>query len=312
MKYGLLSGMLWALDTIFLGIALSLVLPEEKLLHVVWLIPVAGAFLHDLFSSVWLLVITLIRKKITRLKETIFTPNGCAIILAACLGGPIGMTGYVLAIKYIGPGYTACISAFYPAFGAILSRILLKDRLTPLQYFSFLIALCGVMGMGYLSCVNSVVINSTLGLICALVCVIGWGSEAVLGSYAMRHKYIDNQIALQIRNAISALVYAMLVIPLLGIEELIFCGFRPSNYVFIMFCAAIGTVSYIFYYKAIEMMGASRAMALNISYSAWALVFSVLILDYSPNKYEFLCCLLIILGVIFSSHSLRELRVLTK
>lgn len=312
MRYGLLSGMFWALDTVFLGIVLSSVLPSEKFLNIIWLIPVAGAFLHDLFSSIWLLVITLIRKKLTQLKETIFTSNGYAIILAACLGGPVGMTGYVLAIKYIGPGYTACISAFYPAFGAILSRIFLKDRLIPLQYCSFLIALCGVMGMGYLSSVNSVVINSTLGLICAMVCVIGWGSEAVLGSYAMRHKYIDNQIALQIRNAISALVYAMLVIPLLGIEELIFCGFEFGNYVFTMFCAAIGTISYLFYYKAIEMIGASRAMALNISYSAWALLFSVLILDYSPNLYEVLCCLLIIFGAIFSSHSQKELKILNQ
>ena len=36
-------------------------------------------------------------------------------MLGALLGGPIGMSGYLAAINTIGPGYTAAISAFYPA-----------------------------------------------------------------------------------------------------------------------------------------------------------------------------------------------------
>ncbi len=40
--------------------------------------------------------------------------------LGALLGGPIGMTGCVIAINNIGASYTAIISSFYPAFPAPL------------------------------------------------------------------------------------------------------------------------------------------------------------------------------------------------
>lgn len=49
------------------------------------------------------------------------TRHGLVVVVAAVLGGPVGMTGYLTAIENIGSGYTACISAFYPAFGALLA-----------------------------------------------------------------------------------------------------------------------------------------------------------------------------------------------
>ena len=43
-------------------------------------------------------------------------------------GGPVGMAAYLLAINYIGPGYTASISAIYPAVGAFFAYIFLKEN----------------------------------------------------------------------------------------------------------------------------------------------------------------------------------------
>lgn len=307
MKYGLFSGIFWALDTVLLGIALSLVLPGDDFLNVLWLIPVAGAFLHDWFSALWLLCLTVAKKRLKQLKDALQTKHGLAVVIAALLGGPVGMTGYMLAIKYIGPGYTACISAFYLAFGALLARVVLKERLSLGQYMSFAVALLGVMGIGYLSSSNSIVNDPLLGFISALVCVVGWGSEAVLGSYAMRHALIDNQIALQIRNGISSLIYALVVIPLLGISDLIIEGFTTNNYLFVSLCAGVGTLSYLFYYKAIDSIGPSRGMALNISYAAWALILSVFILHYVPSFLEWVCCGMILVGTIFSANSWKSI-----
>lgn len=303
MKYGLLSGIFWALDTVLLGIALGLVLPDDTFSKVIWLIPVAGAFLHDLFSALWLLCLTVVRRRVKQLTDALHTKHGLAVVMAALLGGPVGMTGYMLAIKYIGPGYTACISAFYPAFGVLLARMLLKEKLSIGQYASFAVALLGVMGIGYLSAGNSTVSDPVLGFVFALVCVVGWGSEAVLGSYAMRHELIDNQIALQIRNGISAMIYGAIVIPLLGISDLVVDGFSTDNYLFVALCAAIGTLSYLFYYKAIDSIGPSRGMALNISYAAWALILSVFMLHYIPSVLEWICCGMILVGTIFSANS---------
>lgn len=98
-----------------------------------------------------------------RLKDTLAalkTRSGKVVIAGALLGGPIGMTGYVLAINNIGAAYTAIISAFYPAVGAFLSFVLLKEKMGKGQILSLLVALCGVMTMGYLSAGSSEIANA--------------------------------------------------------------------------------------------------------------------------------------------------------
>ena len=55
MRFGLFSGILWGLDTVVLGIGLALapyVGSAEALAHA----SIAGAFLHDLFCAIWLLL----------------------------------------------------------------------------------------------------------------------------------------------------------------------------------------------------------------------------------------------------------------
>ncbi len=57
-----------------------------------------------------------LRTALSKLK----TRSGRFVMLGALMGGPLGMTFYVLAVKYIGASYTAAISAIYPAVGAFL------------------------------------------------------------------------------------------------------------------------------------------------------------------------------------------------
>lgn len=154
-----------------------------------------------------------------RLKDTLAalkTRSGKVVILGALLGGPVGMTGYVIAINNIGAAYTAIISAFYPALGAFLSFVLLKEKMDKKQIAALVVALVGVMAMGYISAGDSEMGNATLGLVGAVLAVIGWGSEAVLCAWGMRDDAVDNETALQIRETTSALVYGIVVLPLFG------------------------------------------------------------------------------------------------
>ena len=56
-----------------------------------------------------------------------------APLLAALLGGPVGMSGYLIAINNIGPGYTAIISTFYPAVGTLLAFLFVSFGIIPLR-----------------------------------------------------------------------------------------------------------------------------------------------------------------------------------
>ena len=130
MLTGLAGGALWALDTVILGMALALPVftgdPRAAILA-----PFASTFLHDLCSSLWMLGYTGLRRQYKAVWQAIRTRGGRFVALGALLGGPVGMTGYVLAINAIGPAYTAIISALYPALGTVLAHFFLKEKLRP-------------------------------------------------------------------------------------------------------------------------------------------------------------------------------------
>ena len=130
MLTGLAGGALWALDTVILGMALALPVftgdPRAAILA-----PFASTFLHDLCSSLWMLGYTGLRRQYKAVWQALRTRGGRFVALGALLGGPVGMTGYVLAINAIGPAYTAIISALYPALGTVLAHFFLKEKLRP-------------------------------------------------------------------------------------------------------------------------------------------------------------------------------------
>ena len=215
MRFGLFSGILWGLDTVVLGIALSMA-PFIDTPEAIAFAAVASSFLHDAACAIWLAIYMGIRGRLKDTLAALKTRSGLVVIAGALLGGPIGMTGYVIAINNIGAAYTAIISAFYPALGAFLSYVLLKEKMSAKQIASLIVALFGVMAMGYISAGDSEMGNTTIGLVGAILAVIGWGSEAVLCAWGMKDDAVDNETALQIRETASALVYGIAVLPLFG------------------------------------------------------------------------------------------------
>ncbi len=314
MKYGLISGATWGLDTVILGIALvffSLVSGQDASL--------AFAGLHDILAAVILLVYMGVRGRLRSTWAALGTRSGKAVMGAALLGGPVGMSGYVVAINNIGPGYTAIISTFYPAVGTLLAFLFLKERMSPRQIFALLVALAGIIVMGFSSMSADVPGVAWIGVLAALLCVFGWGSEAVILAWGMRDDLVDNETALQIRETTSALVYAVLVLPLFGVAGIAIKAIPTASFGVLALAAIAGVVSYLFYYKAINTIGASRGMALNISYSAWAVLFSAgaFLLNPTwgslPGWVAVICCVVILVGtVLAASTNWSELNFLRK
>lgn len=306
MRYGLTSGILWGLDTVILGIALSMV-PFIGTAEVVAFAAIASSFLHDAFCAAWLFLYMAVRGRLGDTLAALKTRSGKVVVLGALLGGPIGMTGYVVAINNIGAAYTAIISAFYPAFGAFLAFVVLKERMDAKHFAALVVALLGVMAMGWMSADGEAGGNAALGLAGAAACVVGWGSEAVLCGWGMRDDAVDNETALQIRETTSALAYAVAVLPAFGAWAFT-AEAIPSLATGVVGMAGLaGAVSYLFYYKAIATIGAARGMALNISYSVWAVLFGALLLGAVPTVPEAVCCLVILGGTVLAAADWGEL-----
>lgn len=298
MKYGISSGALWGLDTVVLGFAL---------LSLAYLggtgSALVAATLHDLFCAILLFAYMGFRRRLGDTLAALKTRSGKAVMGAAVLGGPLGMAGYLLAIENIGPGPAAIISSFYPAFGTLLAFLLLNERMKRRQVVALFAALLGIAAIGWTSVSGGAPGNVLIGVVGALVTVVGWGSEAVILAWGMRDDSVDNEVALQIRETTSALLYVLVVAPLAGIVAPSLKVLLSSASWPVLLAAAAGTLSYLFYYKAIAQIGAARAMALNVSYSAWAVFFGFLLLGAAPSAIEIVAGLVILGGTILAASS---------
>ncbi|MCI6557649.1 DMT family transporter [Schaalia hyovaginalis] len=304
MRWGVLSGALWGLDTVILGIALAMA-PFAGASQA----SMASALLHDAICALILFVYMGARGRLGRTLTAIRTRSGKAIALGAILGGPFGMTGYLIAINNIGPGYTAIISTFYPAVGTLLAYLFLKERMRPRQILALLVALAAIILIGYSSTGSTASGNAVLGIVAALACVLGWGSEAVILAWGMRDDEVDEDSALQIRESTSALVYLLVVAPIAGVLGFGIRAIPTLGTGLIALAALAGTASYLFYYTAINTVGASRGMALNISYSAWAVIFALLLIGTVPSVLQIVCCMVILVGtVLAATPNWKELR----
>lgn len=302
MRYGIGSGALWGLDTVILALALALN-PFATDAHA----SLVSAALHDAVCALILLIFMAVRGRLKDTWRAIHTRSGRAVMVAALLGGPIGMSGYLLAIDQIGAGYTAIISTFYPALGTALAVAVLKERMRPRQVIALAVAIGAIIATSYTS--TSVSGSALWGVLGALAAVVGWGCEAVILAWGMRDDAVDNETALQIRETTSALTYLVLVVPLGGaLSSTGQALTSPGAMGLVALAAAAGTASYLFYYKAIDLLGAARAMALNISYSAWAVLFAFLLQSIVPAPIQIVLCVVILVGtVLAATENWREL-----
>ena len=309
MLAGIIAGITWALETVILGIALAMS-PFCSTEQAIFLAPFVSTFLHDTCSAIWAWIYNGVRGKLPGVWKAFKTKSGKWVVLAAIIGGPIGMTGYVLAVNYMGASIGAVASAIFPAIGSVLAYIFLKEKMKWHQWVFLVITLLGVYGLSYSPDLE--IKNFLLGIVGALMCAFGWGIEAVVLAKCLKDPEVTDEFALQIRQTTSALTYGIIILPLLkgwGFTAGLFTGGTGWLLPTIAIAGLCATVSYLFYYKAISQIGASKSMALNVTYSAWAIVFTVVILrDTSVlSPLTIACAIVVLVCGIFAAADFKEI-----
>lgn len=306
---GISAGICWALETVILGLALNMT-PFVSTAQAVALAPFVATFLHDACSSLFMLIYNAVRGKLNELFGVFKNKSIIYLILASAIGGPIGMTGYVMAVSYMGPSVGAVASAIYPAVGAALAALFLKERVRWYQWIFLTLTLFGVYGLSYSPAFTPE--SFSLGLIGVIMCALGWGAEAVILAKCFKDGALKGEYALYIRQTVTALIYGAIVLPIVGgwsfTAELFTCdtGLLLPTVALAALCA---TLSYTFYYRAISKIGASKSMALNITYTAWAMLFTVIITGDTSvlSPLTVVCALIIVLFGILAAADLKEL-----
>ena len=273
--YGLISGTTWGLNGVILGMALAMAPFTGVSTLSLYAGPLASAAMHDGFAGFWLFFYNLFTGRAREYFRTLRTRPGKIVVLAALFGGPIAMSGYLMGINMAGASYTLAITAMYPAVGAILAIFVLKEKIIPRIWAGIILCVGGAVIVGYVPPVG-VFPNFYLGLAFSLLASLGWGMEGVLSTYGM--DMVDPDIAIGIREATSFFVYLVGLLPLVAGLVVFWDAFWQVSVYYVAGAGALGALSYWCWYRALNMTGVGRAMALNVTYSLWAVFFSWLLI----------------------------------
>lgn len=289
---GLSSGMFWGLDTALNGLVLTMapfILADARLISGTLLL----AFFHDFISALLLTADIGVRGGLKATVTLLKNRSAHFVMVAALFAGPLGMRAYLYAVDTIGSGLTATISAIYPAVAAILGAIFLKDYLNKRGWLGLMLTITaiGILGYTNLASVGSMV----LGILAALLCVLGWASESVITAYGMKDD-IEPKQALFIRQWTSSLAYLLFMFFegdwMFSVQAVVL---SPSIWLTVAL-AVVGTLSYLCYYSAIDTIGPVKATGLNVTYSIWTVVFTLILMGGEFDLKLIVCGLLIIVG----------------
>lgn len=176
------------------------------------------------------------------------------------------------------------------------SKEFCSEKIKWYQWVFLILTLMGVFELSYSPEID--IKNFWIGLCGAFMCAFGWGIEGVILSKCLKDDSVKSEYALQIRQTVSALVYGLIIIPCLNGLEITGSLFLRENAAVLLIIATAAlcaTVSYLFYYKAIGTLGVSKAMGLNITYTAWAMLFMVVLFrDFSNISILTVSCAVVV------------------
>ena len=274
---GIIVGLAWGLDGVLMGkVGASEIFANFELS------PLVTAFFHDSFAFLWIALVLAFGKQLKPVFGLFKTKKGRAVALAAIVGAPIGMSAYLLAIKYATAPYASSISVIYPGIGAILSYFILKEKLSKRAMVGISVSLLGSFMLGF-NPSGDMPATFLMGVGFALVAVLGWAFEGVIVGFAMKHIKGEEHVNptpqqfLALRYLVSMLSYGLVVVPAiggLGVASDIVTSGTVFAYAGI---AILGAITYLCWYKAVDLIGAAMGTALNSTAALWSIVFSALL-----------------------------------
>ncbi len=302
--FGLLSGFLWAIASIFL-LGTGLKSPEFTNPHLWLLVPLFAAGIHDTCAAITSIGINFYRGQLKEIPRTLKNKAGQLCVLGGFLGAPLGMGGYLIAVSLIDPAYVLPITSLFPAFAAILAMIFLKEKITKRAWSGLAGCILGVFIIGFIAPTSGMSEYFYLGLLFAVIAACGWASEGVVVTAGM--DFIEPGIALNIYQLTSSCIYWLILIPLtitftlppeMGYSDCFKLFFSSTGLFFVIAAGIVGSISYLCWYKSMNTTGVSRAMGLNITYALWGVILSAIFSDTEITINLVIGAILIFIGMI--------------
>ncbi|WP_406618251.1 EamA family transporter [Mycoplasmopsis lipophila] len=268
---------------------------------------ILSAFVVDLFSLMWALILVPIIKKEYRISNLFpfKNKNIWILILSSFIGAPLGTAMYYMAILEISPTKASSISTLFPILSTMCVYLFFKQKTHWNTILGLIIAVTAASSLGIIESINQS--NNWKGYLFISISVIAWGMEAFLSSISLKND-IDPYISILIRSLTSVITFILILLPSFGTynNQIIINYFNNSKKtLFLLFLSGLFVcISFMLYYRAIDKLSVSKATGINITYAFWTMVIEPLtkILDssWTPHKwYIYILGFLILFGAIF-------------
>lgn len=289
---GLSSGAFWAINAAFL----SFILSQEEIPNLSLYIPlgvILVAFIHDSFSAI---TVFIFKVKFNDLKNLKIRKH-FYLSLSGFLAGPIGLTCYLLAIKYLGVAVATSTVAIYPIIITMVLSFLFGEKVKIYTIFSIVLTVIGCIGVNLFSANNIFVDKIFIGVFFSIICVFTWSFECIVVDRLSNDDSLDSSIMLFIRQLSSAVLYFIIISFIIDFDYGIFSSLNYKLVAWILFASLFATLSYLTWYSSIDKLGAPIATLLNVTYSFWGVCLSYLFLNQYVNISMFFSMCLILSGV---------------
>ena len=251
---------------------------------VVYVLGVLGSGINDTVSAVWALGIAAVKGKLMDFFRCFKTKPGAVMIVCAICGGPVASAAYIIALQMAG-SIIIPITALCPALGALLGRLLFKQKLNTRMITGIVICLIATLMIGWSSLQEGAQEGAILGCIIALIAALGWAIEGCVAGFGTT--VIDYEIGITIRQVTSGVVNLVVLLPLICLfagsialaPELTFAAFTSApSMLFFVISGFFALFAYSLWYKGNSMCGTALGMACNGAYSFWGPFFCWLVL----------------------------------
>lgn len=273
-----------------------------------FLLGALGAATTDACSAVWAVLIAIGKGKFGDVFRSMASKPGAILMAAAVIGGPLASTCYVLGLQSAG-SIIVPISALCPAIGAILSRILFKQALTPRTMLGIFICFMASVMIGSTGLADNAPPNLFVGIAFGFLAAFGWGLEGCVDGYAT--SMIDPEIGITIRQLTSALTNLLILVPLFafiggdsafGMIRTVFTDVDAMPWFIV---AGFGAYfAFMLWYKGNAMCGTALGMSCNGAFSFWGPFFCWLVLGlwfgidgYALAPIAWLAAVVMIVGI---------------
>jgi drug/metabolite transporter (DMT)-like permease len=274
---GLISGATWGFVAVLLTRPSSLMSDHPALATAVVM-----AAVFDSAAALFLLVRSTAVGALPEILGLVASRRALPVVACSLLGGPIFMGGYVAAVILAGPSYALTATATYPVFGAIFAQYRLHQRLGRVAWVGVVATALGAALTAFDASASADGPRTLVGVVIALSAAAGLALEGIVATYAMANFGADTTMAVRELYSAMMFVVAVSLVPA-GVSTTLTVAQTHEVSLPIIVAGFIGGYSFAIWYRSIRKIGAAKAMALNITYAMWGVLFAAALHHATPN-----------------------------